>query len=64
MLQLADFEATEQRMRDLLAGEGLPAPDRVEYWDVSVAFLWEEPKACVVVELTDHPNYDGPEPPP
>ena len=62
MLQLADFEATEQRVRDLLAGQGLPPPDRVEYWDVSVAFLWEEPKACVVVELTDHPNHDGPEP--
>ena len=53
MLEIADFEATEQRMRSLLAGEGLAQPDRVEFWEVSVAFFWDEPKACVVVELTE-----------
>jgi hypothetical protein len=64
VLQIADFEETEQRMRALLADNGLAPPDRVEYWQVSVAFFWDEPKACVVVELTDHPNYDGPKPRP
>jgi hypothetical protein len=63
VLTVADFEETEQRMRSLLSEAGLPPPDRVEYWEITVAFFWEEPKACVAVELTDHPNYDGPEPP-
>jgi hypothetical protein len=64
VLGLSDFEATEQRMRGLLADAELPAPDRVEYWEVSVAFFWDESKACVVVELMDHPGFDGPKAPP
>ena len=38
-------------MRDLLADAELPAPDRIEYWDASVAFFWDEPRLVLCVDL-------------
>jgi hypothetical protein len=41
----------ERKMKELLEHAGLPAPDRVEYGDACVRFIWWEPKAVVVIDL-------------
>jgi hypothetical protein len=43
----------ERKLRVLLADEGLPAPDQVEYGATCIRFLWHEPKACVVVDIDE-----------
>lgn len=41
----------EHRMRELLSSEGLPQPDAVEYGFWCVRFFFDEPKACVIIDL-------------
>lgn len=43
-------------MRELLSSEGMPQPDEVEYRDRSLAFLWHESKAAVVIDLDEPPG--------
>lgn len=43
----------ELKLRALLADEGLPAPDEVEYGATCIRFLWHESKACVVVDIDE-----------
>jgi hypothetical protein len=43
----------ERRFRELLEGQGLAVPDRVEYDPEELVFFWEEQKLAVVVELGD-----------
>lgn len=50
-------------MRDLLEHEGLPQPDEVEYREASIALLWHETKLVVVIDVTDHPAFEGDPPP-
>jgi hypothetical protein len=57
------FEAAEERMRSLLSRGGLPQPDRVEYWDASVAFFWDEPKVVVAVDVIPDPTQEVARPP-
>ncbi len=45
----------ETKMRDLLASEGMPAPDEVEYGYTCVRLFWHEPKACVIVQIDEPP---------
>jgi hypothetical protein len=47
--------AAEGAMRRLLDDAGLDPPDRVEQWEVSVAFFWDEPKLVVAIDLCDPP---------
>lgn len=53
MSTIAEKIAAEQRLRDLMAGEGLPAPDEIEYGHTCIRALWHEAKVAVVVDLDD-----------
>ena len=46
------LQAADARMRDLLDAGDLPQPDQVEYREDEVVFMWNEPKAAVVLEVT------------
>jgi hypothetical protein len=45
--------AAERAFRAMLADNGLPAADAVEYEEAGVVFLWHETKLAVVIELGD-----------
>jgi hypothetical protein len=47
-------------MRELLASEGLPAPDDVAHVSRAVIFLWYETKAFVLVDLEEVPDGEDP----
>lgn len=53
----AKIEA-EHRMRELLASEGMPEPDAVEYGYTCVRFFFHESKTCVEIDL-DPPAGDS-----
>jgi hypothetical protein len=42
-------------MRRVIEDGGIAPPDRVEQWEVSVAFFWDEPKLVVAIDLCDPP---------
>ena len=46
----------ERRMRELLDKAGLPAPDHVEYEELSIYLYWDAPKLVVEIDLADAPN--------
>lgn len=48
----------ENRMRELLASEGMPQPDEVEYGETCLRFFFSEPQVCVVLDL-DGSEDDG-----
>jgi hypothetical protein len=43
----------EQRMRELLCDEGLPAPDRVEYEEDCIRLFFDETRTVVEIDLAD-----------
>jgi hypothetical protein len=45
--------ATEMRLRELLAAEGLAQPDAIERRPNELVFVWHDQKLAVVVELND-----------
>ena len=47
----------ERTMRELLAQNGLPAPDEVEYGYGCIRLLFHEPKTAVVIDI-DEPDED------
>jgi hypothetical protein len=47
--------AVEERMRQLLASAGLPAPDETALLTRAVIFLWYDTKAFVLVDLDELP---------
>ncbi len=53
-------QQVEDRMRELLAAAGLPAPDDVAHVSRAVIFLWYETKAFVLVDLEEIPDGDDP----
>jgi hypothetical protein len=53
MTRAPTHEEAEQRFRELLEDNDLPAPDRVEYAGRSVEFYWDETRTVVVVDLDD-----------
>jgi len=53
-------QKVEERMRELLASAGLPAPDDVAHVSRAVIFLWYETKAFVLVDLDEIPDGDDP----
>jgi hypothetical protein len=50
----------EDRMRELLAAAGLPAPEDVAHLSRAVIFVWYETKAFVLVDLEEIPDGDDP----
>ena len=53
-------QQVEDRMRELLAAAGLPAPDDVGHLSRAVVFIWYETKAFVLVDLAEVPDGDDP----
>ncbi|MEA2450905.1 MAG: hypothetical protein QOG63_2837, partial [Thermoleophilaceae bacterium] len=52
MATIAQLEAVERDFRELvLSRSDLPDPDRVEFGEDEVTFLWEGRKLAVVVEV-------------
>lgn len=43
----------ERKMREMLAGVGLPMPDEVQYRDNDIRLLWHERKVAVVIDLEE-----------
>jgi hypothetical protein len=52
--------AAERKVRELLAQDGVPEPDEVEYGYTCIRLLWHEPKVALVVDI-DPPADDAPE---
>lgn len=50
---LPDRREVEARMRELIAGAGLPPPDAVEHDPGEVVFFWHEQKLVVSIDLAD-----------
>jgi hypothetical protein len=51
MHSLAQMLDAEMKMREVLERAELPPPDRVEYGEACVRFIWWKPKAMVVIDL-------------
>jgi hypothetical protein len=60
MSQSPRHQQVEDRMRQLLAEAGLPAPDDVGHLSRAVVFIWYETKAFVLVDLDEIPDGDDP----
>jgi hypothetical protein len=53
-------QLVEERMRELLAGADLPAPDDIAHLSRAVIFLWYDTKAFVLVDLEEVSDGDDP----
>ena len=51
MHSLQEMLDAERKMREVLELADAPPPDRVEYGETCVRFIWREPKAVVVIDL-------------
>jgi hypothetical protein len=63
MTPLAQLQAVERSMRELLENTALPPPDEVEYREDSLLFRWRERKLAVVIECGEPPPDASPPPP-
>lgn len=61
MATLAQKIRAEKRLRELLAENGLPQPDFVEYGFTCVRFFFDDVKRVVIIDI-DEPG-DGEAPP-
>jgi hypothetical protein len=41
----------EMRVREILADNGVPAPDEIEYGHTCIRCFWDEPKLVLVVDI-------------
>jgi hypothetical protein len=55
MATLAQKIEAEEKMRRLLADNGMPEPDEVEYGHTCIRLLWHDQKAVVVIDIDDPP---------
>jgi len=55
MATLAQKIEAEQRMRQLLEENGLPAPDAVEYGYTCLRLLFNEPKTVLIIDIDEPP---------
>lgn len=46
----------EMRVRDMLADNGVPAPDEIEYGQTCIRCFWDEPKLVLVVDIDEPPE--------
>lgn len=56
MATLRQKIAAEQKVRELLDGEHLPPPDRIEYGYTCIRLMWEEPRVALVVDIDEPPD--------
>jgi len=50
--------AAERKVRELLATEDVPAPDRIEYGFTCIRLFWLEPKVVLVVDIDEFTEND------
>jgi hypothetical protein len=55
MATLAQKVEAEEKMRRLLADNGMPEPDEVQYGHTCIRLLWHDQKAVVVVDIDEPP---------
>jgi hypothetical protein len=53
MATLRQKIAAERKVRDLLATEDVPEPDRIEYGFTCIRLFWFEPKVVLVVDIDE-----------
>jgi hypothetical protein len=58
MATLRQKIAAERKVRDLLATEDVPAPDRIEYGFTCIRLFWLEPKVVLVVDIDEFAEND------
>ena len=61
MATLAQKIKAEAMVRELIAENGLPEPDEIEYGFTCIRVLWNDPKVALVVDI-DPPTEDLPTP--
>ncbi len=61
MATLAQKIKAETMVRELIAENGLPEPDDIEYGFTCIRVLWNDPKVALVVDI-DPPTEDLPTP--
>jgi hypothetical protein len=60
MATLAQKIEAEEKMRRLLADNGMPEPDEVQYGHTCIRLLWHDQKAVVVIDIDEPPpGLDG-----
>jgi hypothetical protein len=45
----------EVRVREMLADDGVPAPDEIEYGHTCIRCFWHEPKLVLVIDIDEPP---------
>jgi hypothetical protein len=55
MATLQEKIAAERSMRSLLADNGLPQPDEVEYGHTCIRLFWRETRHVVIVQIDEPP---------
>jgi hypothetical protein len=61
MTTLTHKIAAEVKIRELLAEQGIPEPDTIEYGEDCVRLFWDGPKVVLVVDLeSDDADADAP----
>jgi hypothetical protein len=45
----------EMRVREMLADDGVPAPDEIEYGHTCIRCFWHEPKLVLVIDIDEPP---------
>ena len=58
MATLRQKIAAERKVRELLATEDVPAPDRIEYGFTCIRLFWLEPKVVLVVDIDEFTEND------
>jgi hypothetical protein len=58
MATLRQKIAAERKVRELLATEDVPAPDRIEYGFTCIRLYWLEPKVVLVVDIDEFAEND------
>ena len=48
--------AAEHKVRELLAKENVPEPDRIEYGHTCIRLLWTDSKVVLVVDIDEFAN--------
>jgi hypothetical protein len=61
MATLAQKIKAETMVREMIAENGLPEPDDIEYGFTCIRVLWNDPKVALVVDI-DPPLEDLPTP--
>jgi hypothetical protein len=58
MATLAQKIEAETKMRRLLADEGMPPPDRVEYGYGCIRLIFDDAKTMLVIDIDDYSEVD------